>query len=55
VVAVYRLQIDGWNAAEAEAEMQSFGFNDIWMDLKGYVRSEGKTVGKVNGASSATK
>ncbi|HEU0265323.1 MAG TPA: tyrosine-protein phosphatase [Geobacterales bacterium] len=36
-VSVYRMTIDGWTPAEAEAEMQDFGFNDIWLDLHRYV------------------
>ncbi len=38
VVAVYRMDVDGWTAAEAEAEMQAFGFNDVWAQLKDFVR-----------------
>lgn len=39
VVAVYRMQVDGWGLAEAEAEMQAFGFTDVWMGLKKFVRT----------------
>lgn len=47
-VAVYRMTIDGWSPREAEAEMQSFGFNDIWLDLHKYVITypQSKKVGK---------
>lgn len=38
VVAVYRMEVDGWTNAEAEAEMQVFGFSDIWVHLKAFVR-----------------
>jgi tyrosine-protein phosphatase SIW14 len=38
VVAVYRMEIDGWSNSEAEAEMQAFGFNDVWRALKAFVR-----------------
>ncbi len=38
VVAVYRMDVDGWSEADAEAEMQAFGFNDIWTQLKSFVR-----------------
>ena len=38
VVAVYRMDIDGWAEAAAEQEMQAFGFNDIWTQLKDFVR-----------------
>ena len=38
VAAVYRMEVDGWSLAEAEAEMQAFGFNDLWYELKEFVR-----------------
>lgn len=38
VVAVYRMDVDGWDVSDAEAEMQSFGFNDVWRHLKRFVR-----------------
>ena len=38
VVAVYRMDVDGWTEAEAEGEMQAFGFNNIWVQLKAFVR-----------------
>ena len=34
VVAVYRMEVDGWTKAEAEAEMEEFGFHWIWFQLK---------------------
>jgi tyrosine-protein phosphatase SIW14 len=34
VVAVYRMEVDGWSKAEAVAEMESFGFHWIWFQLK---------------------
>ncbi len=44
VVAVYRMRVEGWSLPEAEAEMQAFGFNDIWYNLKRFVRHyPGKT------------
>jgi len=39
VVAVYRMEIDGWKSVEAEAEMQTFGFHDAWVQMKNFVRS----------------
>ena len=39
VVAVYRMEVDGWSSAEAEAEMQTFGFHDAWVQMKSFVRS----------------
>jgi protein tyrosine/serine phosphatase len=38
VAAVYRMEIDGWSEAEAEAEMNAFGFQDAWSQLKKFVR-----------------
>jgi len=38
VVAVYRMEMEGWAMPEAAAEMQAFGFNNIWHDLKKFVR-----------------
>jgi protein tyrosine/serine phosphatase len=33
ICACYRLRIDGWSLEEAEEEMQSYGFNDLWFML----------------------
>ena len=38
VVAVYRMEVDGWSEAEAEAEMEAFGFHEVWFQLKEFVR-----------------
>ena len=38
VIAAYRMRVDGWPLSEARAEMQSFGFNDLWFKLKKFVR-----------------
>ncbi len=38
-VAVYRMEMDRWSNAEAEAEMQAFGFNHVWIHLKRFVRN----------------
>jgi tyrosine-protein phosphatase SIW14 len=37
VVAAYRMKKEGWSLQEAEAEMQAFGFNDIWVNLKDFI------------------
>ncbi len=34
VVAAYRLKKEGWTLEEAEAEMQEYGFNNLWQHLK---------------------
>jgi tyrosine-protein phosphatase SIW14 len=52
VVAVYRMEVDGWSEAEAEAEMDAFGFHEIWSQLKEFVRrypEERKGIGAGNG------
>lgn len=38
VAAVYRMEVDGWSEAEAEAEMKAFGFHEVWFQLKKFVR-----------------
>ncbi|HSB68143.1 MAG TPA: tyrosine-protein phosphatase [Candidatus Methylomirabilis sp.] len=38
VMAVYRMEVDGWSSSETETEMQAFGFNDVWVHLKSLVR-----------------
>lgn len=38
VVAVYRMEAEGWSREAAEGEMRWFGFNDIWQHLLSYVR-----------------
>ncbi|HEX9205598.1 MAG TPA: tyrosine-protein phosphatase [Candidatus Deferrimicrobiaceae bacterium] len=38
VAAVYRMEVEGWTAAEAEAEMEAFGFHEIWFQLEKFVR-----------------
>ncbi len=37
VVAAYRMKVQGWSLAAAEEEMDSFGFNDIWVNLRGFL------------------
>ena len=39
VAAVYRMEVDGWSNAEAEAEMQTFGFHNAWVQMKSFVRN----------------
>lgn len=38
VAAVYRMEVEGWSEPEAEAEMEAFGFHEIWFQLKKFVR-----------------
>jgi tyrosine-protein phosphatase SIW14 len=48
VVAAYRMTLDNWSLKDVEAEMQSFGFNDVWVNFKKFIRSykvpDGKTL-----------
>ena len=37
--ASYRLAVDGWPLGKALAEMDSFGFNPVWKDLRAYVEA----------------
>ncbi len=41
VVAAYRMKQEGWALADAEAEMQSFGFNDVWFNFKKFIHQYG--------------
>jgi protein tyrosine/serine phosphatase len=38
VVAVYRMKIEGWSEAQAEAEMEAFGFHEVWFQFKKFLR-----------------
>ena len=46
VVAAYRMKIQGWPLADAEAEMQAFGFNNVWVNFKRFIRDYGKQLAK---------
>lgn len=37
VVAAYRMKMQGWPIASAEAEMDSFHFNDVWINLRSFL------------------
>lgn len=39
VVAAYRMSQQGWALKDAESEMQAFGFNDVWVNFKKFIRS----------------
>ena len=41
VVAAYRMKQQGWSLADAETEMQAFGFNDVWVNFKKFIRGYG--------------
>ncbi len=38
MMAVYRIQEEGWSNAEAYAEMEYFDAHRIWQDLRDFVR-----------------
>jgi protein tyrosine/serine phosphatase len=46
VVAAYRMKQQGWSLADAEAEMQAFGFNDVWVNFKQFIRQYGAQLEK---------
>jgi tyrosine-protein phosphatase SIW14 len=39
VMAAYRMKVEGWPLTLAESEMESFGFNEVWINLKSFIRS----------------
>lgn len=41
VVAAFRMKQQGWRLADAEAEMQSFGFNNVWINFRQFIRQYG--------------
>ena len=41
VVAAYRMKQQGWSLADSESEMQAFGFNDVWVNFKRFIRQYG--------------
>ena len=46
IVAAYRMKFDGWSFRDAEAEMQSFGFNDTRVKLKEFISEYAEWLGK---------
>jgi tyrosine-protein phosphatase SIW14 len=42
VSAIYRIEKQGWSFDEAEQEMQDFGFNDAWINLRKLIRNYSK-------------
>jgi tyrosine-protein phosphatase SIW14 len=38
VVAAFRMKQQGWSLADAETEMQAFGFNDVWVNFRKFIR-----------------
>lgn len=41
VVAAYRMKQQVWSLADSEAEMQAFGFNDVWVNFKKFIQRYG--------------
>jgi len=48
VIAAYRMEVEGWSREEAVAEMQAFGFHDLWVNLMEYVLRYPRESGKGN-------
>lgn len=46
VIAAYRIRVEKWPLSEAKAEMQSFGFNDVWQHFKKFLREYAQSSGK---------
>ncbi len=46
VVAAFRMKQQGWSLADAETEMQAFGFNDVWVNFKKFIRQYGADLQK---------
>lgn len=46
VVAAFRMKQQGWSLADAEAEMQAYGFNDVWVNFKKFIRQYGAQIVK---------
>ena len=46
LAAVYRMEKHGWPLKAALEEMQDFGFNDIWIGYKKFVRSYAAGINK---------
>lgn len=46
VVAAFRMKQQGWTLADAETEMEAFGFNDVWVNFKKFIRQYGAQVMK---------
>lgn len=38
VVAAYRMKQQGWSLADSEEDMQAFGFNDVWVNFRKFIR-----------------
>ncbi|MEJ2255086.1 MAG: tyrosine-protein phosphatase [Nitrospirota bacterium] len=38
VVAAYRMREEGWTLQMAEAEMEEYGFNDVWLHFKSFLK-----------------
>ncbi|NVN89830.1 MAG: tyrosine-protein phosphatase [Desulfuromonadales bacterium] len=46
VVAAFRMKQQCWSLADAEAEMQAYGFNDVWVNFKKFIRQYGAQIEK---------
>jgi protein tyrosine/serine phosphatase len=46
VVAAYRMKVQGWTLAAAESEMNSFEFNDVWVNLRRFLHRYSAGLGR---------
>ena len=46
IVAAYRMKQQCWSLADAEAEMEAFGFNNVWVNFKSFIRQYGERITK---------
>jgi tyrosine-protein phosphatase SIW14 len=46
IVAAYRMKEEGWHLAAAEAEMEAFGFNKVWINFRRFIRGYGEQLSK---------
>jgi protein tyrosine/serine phosphatase len=55
VVAAYRMKVQGWPLAAAEAEMDSFEFNDVWVNLRRFLHRYAAGLGRNGRDGNAAK
>jgi len=42
VIAAYRMKMEEWPLSQAESEMKAFGFNDVWVNFRQFIRGYGR-------------
>lgn len=48
VSAAYRMKYQGWSLRDAKKEMQTFGFNNIWVNFNSFITKYGKDLQRQN-------